>query len=67
MDIKSFKKLKTDLSPLGFDMNGDFEVYYCTPQNAEILASSGVDGIHYCTVPQFGEMILNGKRCSAKS
>ncbi len=58
MDIKSFKKLKTDLSPLGFDMNGDFEIYYCTPQNAEILASSGIDGIHYCTIPQFGEMIF---------
>lgn len=58
MDIKTFKKTKTDLSLLGFDMNGDFEVYYCTPQNAEILASSGIDGIHYCTVPQFGEIIF---------
>ena len=58
MDIKSFKKLKTDLLPLGFDMNGDFELYYCTPKKAQIIASSGVDGIHYCTVPQFGEMIF---------
>lgn len=58
MDIKSFKKTKIDLSLLGFDMNGDFEIYYCTPQNAEIIASSGVDGIHYCTIPQFGEMIF---------
>ncbi len=58
MDIKSFKKTEIDLSPLGFDMNGDFELYYCTPKNAKILASAGVDGIHFCTIPQFGEMIF---------
>lgn len=58
MDIKSFKKTKIDLSPLGFNQNGDFELYYCTPKMAQIIASSGVDGIHYCTIPQFGEIIF---------
>lgn len=58
MNITSFKKTKIDLSPLGFNQNGDFELYYCTPKNAKILAASGVDGIHYCTIPQFGEMIF---------
>lgn len=58
MDIKSFKKTKIDLSLLGFDMNGDFVLYYCTPKKARILATSGVDGIHYCTIPQFGEIIF---------
>lgn len=58
MDIKSFKKAKIDLSLLGFDMNGDFELYYCTPKKAQIIASSGVDGIHYCTIPQFGKIIF---------
>lgn len=58
MDIKTFKKMKIDLSPLGFMQDGDFVLYYCTPKNAKIIASSGVDGIHYCTIPQFGEMIF---------
>ena len=58
MDIKLFKKTKIDLSLLGFDMNGDFELYYCTPKKAQIIASSGVDGIHFCTIPQFGEIIF---------
>ena len=58
MDIKSFKKKKIDLSHLGFDMNGDFELYYCTPKKAQIIASSGVDGIHFCTIPQLGEIIF---------
>lgn len=58
MDFKSFRKTKTDLSPLGFIQSDDYEVYYCTPKNAEIIASSGIDGIHYCTVAQFGETIF---------
>lgn len=58
MDIKTFKKMKIDLSPLGFNQKGDFEIYYCTPKNAKILATSGVDGIHYCTIPQFGDIIF---------
>ncbi len=58
MDINTFMKTKIDLTLLGFDMNGDFELYYCTPKNAKILASSGIDGIHYCTIPQFGEIIF---------
>ncbi len=58
MDIKAFKKTNIDLSPLGFIQNGDFVLYYCTPKNAKILAVSGVDGIHYCTIPEFGEIIF---------
>ncbi len=53
-----FKKMNIDLAPLGFQQNGDFVLYYCTPKNAKILASAGVDGIHYCTIPKFGELIF---------
>lgn len=58
VNINAFRKTGIDLSHLGFNMNGEFEYYYCTPKNAEIIASSGVDGIHFCTVKQFGEMIF---------
>ena len=58
MDIKSFRKENIDLSPLGFNMNGEHEYYYCTPKDARIIASSGVDGIHFCTIGQFGEIIF---------
>lgn len=53
-----FIKKNIDLAPLGFQQNGDFVLYYCTPKNAKILATAGVDGIHYCTVPDFGDMIF---------
>lgn len=52
------ERIKTDLSSLGFIQNCDFETYYCTPENAKIIASSGIDGIHYCTVSEFGDIIF---------
>ncbi len=53
-----FKKRNLDLSALGFSISDTPEVYYCTPKGAHILGSSGVDGIHYCTVPGFGDLIF---------
>lgn len=53
-----FKKMNIDLAPLGFQQSGDFVLYYCTPEKANILATAGVDGIHYCTIPNFGELIF---------
>lgn len=53
-----FLTLDLDLSPVGFTHRGSFIPYYCTPENAQILGRAGVDGIHYCTIPLFGEMIF---------
>lgn len=50
-----------DLAPLGFEICDKLDEYrcYCTPRDAVILGCAGVDGIHYCTSPQFGEMIFS--------
>lgn len=32
--------------------------YFCTPWGAEIFASLGCDGIHYCTIPSLGETVF---------
>lgn len=32
--------------------------YFCTPKKAEIFASLGVGGIHFCTIPSFGELVF---------
>ena len=53
-----FKKMNIDLSPLGFSERDDPISYYCTPENANILGTAGVDGIHYCTVPDYGEVVF---------
>lgn len=52
------KELNIDLSPLGIHCSETGERYYCTPEDAEVFGWAGVDGIHYCTIPQFGEMIF---------
>lgn len=52
------KNTEIDLSPVGIEKSHDNVRYYCTPENANIIGWAGVDGIHYCTVPQFGEMIF---------
>lgn len=55
---KQIKAHKIDLSPVGLRQSQNNETYYCTPENADIFGWAGVDGIHYCTIPQFGEMIF---------
>ena len=52
------KALNIDLGSLGLNLYGDNVIYYCTPKDANIIGSSGVDGIHFCTIPQFGDMIF---------
>lgn len=52
------QKSSIDLRPLGLNLHSNEITYYCTPKHAKILGWAGVDGIHYCTIPQFGEMIF---------
>ena len=53
-----FQKMKIDFACLGIQQLEHYENYYCTPKDAVIIGSAGVDGIHYCTIPEFGEMIF---------
>ena len=55
---EQFKKLNINFACLGIQQLEHYENYYCTPKDAVILGSAGVDGIHYCTIPEFGEMIF---------
>ena len=34
------------------------EPYFCTPKGAEIFASLGVGGVHYCTIAKCGETVF---------
>lgn len=53
-----FLNKNIDLSPLGVESTGDFYPYFCTPRGARILGWAGVDGIHFCFVRGFGEMVF---------
>lgn len=52
------EKLPNYLRFLGLEPRENAPTYYCTPKEANIIGWAGVDGIHYCTIPQFGEMIF---------
>lgn len=55
---QAFLKKGIDLAPLGWETNGAFIPYFCTPKGAKVLGWAGVDGIHYCTIRGFGDMIF---------
>ena len=55
---EKLKELNIDLSLVGINTNEAGELYYCTPEGAEVFGWAGVDGIPYCTIPKFGEMIF---------
>ena len=56
MTYEEFRRGGPDLSAVGFLPGG--EAYFCTPVGAKILGRAGVDGIHFCTAPETGDMIL---------
>ena len=47
-----------DLAPLGIERREDNTPYFCTPKGASIIGWAGVDGIHYCFIRGFGEMVF---------
>lgn len=58
MTYDQFKKSNIDLSLLGLEQRDTEVTYYCTPRQADIIGWAGVDGIHYCTIPGFGDLIF---------
>ena len=56
--FEQFHKMKIDFASIGIQQLEHYENYYCTPKDAVIIGSAGVDGVHYCTIPEFGEMIF---------
>ena len=55
---QKFKKLDIDHAAIGLMQREDSTAYYCTPKGAHILGWAGVDGIHYCTIRGYGEMVF---------
>lgn len=53
-----FKRMQINHAAIGMMQRESFETYFCTPENANVIGWAGVDGIHYCTIPQFGEMVF---------
>lgn len=55
---QKFRKLKINFSQIGLEQSTMPIQYFCTPRGARIIGESGVDGIHYCFIRGFGEMVF---------
>ena len=58
MNYDKYSRLNIDTSPLGIERSENENTYFCTPKGARIIGWAGVDGIHYCFVRGFGEMVF---------
>lgn len=58
MTYKKYSQLNIDIAPLGIELRENENRYFCTPKGAKIIGWAGVDGIHYCFVRGFGEMVF---------
>lgn len=57
-DIWDEKRMSFEKLGLRYEDKKSAARYFCTPKGAEIFASLGVDGIHYCTIPKLGERVF---------
>lgn len=55
---QEFLKRSIDISPLGIKKGTNGKTYFCTPQGASVIGWEEVDGIHYCFIRGFGEMVF---------
>ena len=55
---RKFKQLPINFSALGLEQFPSASDYFCTPKGAKIIGWAGVDGIHYCFIREFGEMVF---------
>lgn len=53
-----YLKYGIDLAPLGLERSAGDETYFCTPKEAKVIGWAGVDGIHFCLIRGFGEMVF---------
>lgn len=58
MTYQKFLKKQIDLSGLGVISDSNMDSYFCTPKGAQIFGHTGVDGIHYCFIDGFGDMVF---------
>lgn len=56
---KSFRQLNINTESVGFIPDGKDCDCFCTPVGAEIIGSTGVDGIHYCFIKGCGDTVFS--------
>ena len=55
---QEFRELNIDHAAIGLGQNISDVDYFCTPVGAKLIGEAGVDGIHYCFIKGFAEMVF---------
>lgn len=55
---EAFCKLNIDRAAIGLGKSEYDVEYFCTPVGAEVIGYEGVDGIHYCFIPEYGDIVF---------
>ena len=55
---EQFKKLNIDFSAISMIQRNGNDTYFCTPKGAHIIGWAGIDGIHFCFIQGFDEMVF---------
>lgn len=58
MNYQAFLQTGIDLAPLGILPGETVSAYDATPLGAKILGWTGVDGVHYCFLPNYDETVF---------
>lgn len=53
-----YQRLNLDTASISLEARDTTSGYFCAPVGAIVFGWAGVDGIHYCFVPGFGEMVF---------
>lgn len=53
-----FKQSEIDLSCVGLGAGSESSDHFCTPVGAKVIGWAGVDGIHFCKIEAFGDMVF---------
>ncbi len=61
---QKFKNLPVKFSAIGLEQTPATSDYFCTPKGANIIGWAGVDGIHYCFLEGFGDMVFAVSPCN---
>ena len=55
---EKYLKLNINSSHIGLEYGVSKNNYFCTPKGASIIGWAGVDGIHFCFMRGYGEMVF---------
>ena len=56
--LNSYLRSKLDLSHIGLHRGEKESGYFCTPVLSKVIGWAGVDGIHFCTSKNYGEIVF---------